>query len=150
MKALQIITVVGVAVAVIAGFFIIGSPMQARLQLFDAQRVNDLQRIQSEIVNYWQMKGRLPETLNALRDDIRGFVPPADPETKAPYEYMVKGPMSFSLCATFVVPSVMKDAGPVTYDMGQFYHGSGRQCFERTIDKDLYPPVPMKAIPVIQ
>lgn len=150
MKIIQIGTIIAVTVAVVGGFFIIGSPMQARLQLFDAQRVNDLQRIQSEIVNYWQMKSRLPETLNALRNDIRGFVPPVDPDTKAPYEYIVEGPMSFSLCATFVVPSSMKNPGPIIGDIGQFYHGSGRTCFKRTIDKDLYPPFPSKPVPVIQ
>lgn len=160
MKILRIGTVVAVALAVVGGFFIVGSPMQARLRLFDSQRVNDLQNIQNEVVNYWQRKSRLPESLSALHDDIRGFVPPVDPATKAPYEYAVEGPLSFSLCATFAASSTIAEGGVESMPFsGPFYHGPGRTCFTRTIDTDLYPPiphaapggpVPMKPVPVVR
>src|SRR3989344_4396636 len=38
-------------VAIIAGFFIVGTPQQARIYRFDTQKVNDLQNIQSQIVS---------------------------------------------------------------------------------------------------
>jgi type III secretory pathway component EscU len=45
-----------VILAVIIGaFFIVGSPNTARLIQFDQQRVSDLQNIQSNIINYWQI-----------------------------------------------------------------------------------------------
>ena len=56
---------VGIAVAVlavatiVAGFFIIGTPAQARAYQFDEQKISDLQTIQSDIVSYWQQKWRL-------------------------------------------------------------------------------------------
>jgi len=50
-------------VAVIAGFFIVGSPQEGRLRRFDEQRVQNLQFLQSEIVSFWINKERLPKSL---------------------------------------------------------------------------------------
>src|SRR3989338_7527177 len=48
---------IGVAVlavaTIVAGFFIVGTPAQARLARFDAQKVNDLQNIQYRVTNYY-------------------------------------------------------------------------------------------------
>lgn len=144
-------TIIGiVAVAVIAGFFIVGSPKEERLRRFDERRVQDLQFIQGEIVYHWQNKTKLPENLAALRDDIRGVVAPKDPETGADYVYEIKGPESFSLCANFNRPSLSEsDAGlrpAVPYPAEPYYvqqnweHKDGFVCFDRKIDRDLYPP----------
>ena len=140
-----------VAVAVVAGFFVAGSPFRQRLIRFDNERVSDLQIIQSQIVNYWQTKKNLPANLNDLKDSISGFVPPQDPEkTHPPYIYNVKGPLTFELCATFNLPSFGKDrfgaptpAYPATVYEGGFAgenwnHGVGEQCFPRTIDPERY------------
>ena len=58
---------IGVAVLAVvtigAGFFIVGTPAEARLARFDAQKVNDLQNIQSQVVYYWQAKQKLPARL---------------------------------------------------------------------------------------
>ena len=48
-----------VLVTIIAGFFIIGTPQQMRVQKQDAIRLQDLQNIQWQIVNYWQQKESL-------------------------------------------------------------------------------------------
>src|SRR3989338_8982898 len=82
-----IITIV--AVAVVAGFFIVGSPQEERLRRFDEQRVSDLQNLQYQILNYWQNKNKLPVVLSDLRDDISGFVPPVNPESGAEYGFRV-------------------------------------------------------------
>lgn len=131
--------------------------MTQRVRRFDERRVSDLQAIQWEIVNYWQMKAMLPATLDALRNDIRGFVPPVDPETGAAYEYAAEGPLSFSLCATFAMAGGDVAQGRIAQPMpvkgiegGTWAHGTGRTCFSRTIDKDLYPPLGAKPVPVIQ
>ena len=152
MKIFPAIVIGVVAVAVITGFFIVGSPVTERVRRFDERRVSDLQTIQWEVINYWQKKNQLPVALSDLRDDIRGFVPPQDPETALPYEYAVNGANSlnvvnsFSLCSTFVM------AGGTTAQIqnDNWAHGAGRTCFTRTIDKDLYPPVGAKIMPVIQ
>ena len=126
-----------VALLVVVGFLIVGSPGQERLRRFDERRVQDLQTLQSEIINQWRLKEKLPNSLDALRDTIRGFVPPKDPATDASYEYAIKAPLEFELCATFQTPSAS-----IVTDQQNWEHGAGRTCFNRVIDKDLYPPQP--------
>lgn len=142
-----------VAVAIIAGFFIVGTPRQARLARFDSQRVSDLQNIQWQIVNYWQQKQKLPGISNDLADPISGFSVPFDPQTKEVYEYKETAPLSFQLCAVFnkesrkmmdgfgmsrpypAMPVAIKGEG-----IDNWQHGKGHACFERTIDPERYPP----------
>ncbi len=141
-----------VLVGIVGAFFIVGSPMTARSLQFDQQRVNDLQSIQYQVVNYWQRKGVLPKTLADLNDSISGYVAPVDPQTSAQYEYTVKSAtnLSFELCATFILDSdINRNANnvktmpvPAMYFDGiseNWNHGAGRMCFERTIDRQLYP-----------
>lgn len=138
-----------VAAAVVAGFFIVDSPAETRLRKFDEQRVNDLNFIQSETINYWTRKGELPKTLSNLKDDIRGFSVPKDPESGQEYFYEAKDKYEFSLCAAFAresyelysrfpKPMLMRpEFGG--YLQTDFQHGVGRVCFSRTIDPELYP-----------
>lgn len=147
-----------VAVSLIAGFWIAGSPAYQRMVRFDEDRVNDLTYIQSEIVNYWQRKQTLPTRLSDLNNDISGFVSPKDPESGTEYEYRVTGNLTFELCATFGTSNeeemkrIDSVARPYYYgiDSHRWPHGEGRVCFERTIDTDLYPPVPKPTTPVLQ
>lgn len=139
-----IATIAAVAVfgSIVAGFFIIGSPATARQLRFDERRVNDLQMLQGEIINYWQQKNRLPKSLDDLKDSIRGFAPPKDPKTDEAYGYNVLGSLQFELCAAFQLDSPKQQEHPGVY-YGQPYdqnwkHGKGRTCFYRTIDSDLY------------
>lgn len=131
-----------VLMVIISAFFIVGSPNTARLIQFDEQRISDLQTIQSQVVNYWQGKEKLPATLADLNDSISGYKAPVDPETKATYEYNIVDAkkLSFELCATFNKPT-QKSNPVLTYELNQNWnHEAGRTCFARTIDKQLYPP----------
>jgi len=139
-----------VIAAIVGAFFVIGSPTTARLFQFDQQKVSDLQGIQSQIVNYWQKKEALPNTLSDLNDPISSFIVPVDPETNEPYEYTVKNAatLSFELCATFNKEGADQygQARPMSVYTKEgvienWKHASGRVCFERTIDKQLYPPL---------
>lgn len=152
-------TTVGISVglllvAVIAsGFLILGSPAQVRLSRFDDQKVNDLQNIQWQIVNYWQQKQKLPIALSDLSDSISGFIAPADPQSSEPYMYEVTGKLSFKLCATFNaesrvnarenarVPEPAGLKGGMGIEQSTWQHKSGEVCFDRTIDPELYPPI---------
>lgn len=134
-----------VGVAVIAGFWTAGSPFEQRLIRFDNQRVNDLNSIQSRVINYWQNKDNLPESLSDLEDDLRGFSVPVDPETNEPYDYKVLGDLTFELCAEFDTNS--KDSNQARYsepyptirgESDSWSHTEGENCFERTIDPDFY------------
>ena len=150
---------VGIAVAVLlvatiaSGFYIIGSPMDARLYKFDEQKVMDLQNIQWQLIHYYQQKERLPTALAELQDPISGFMIPVDPQTGAAYTYK-SDKLAFQLCAEF-----NKDARPssqypmvarpmsepefgVDGDLAQspWNHGPGVMCFDREIDPERYPP----------
>ncbi len=135
--------------AIVIAFFIVGSPNTARLIQFDQQRLYDLQNIQSNIVSYWQRKEKMPATLADLTDNISGFVAPVDPETKAPYEYNIKDQanLSFELCANFDKTSQLQNnqiippISPFSTAGQNWDHQAGRVCFERNIDKQLYPPL---------
>ncbi|KKS43817.1 hypothetical protein A2567_02280 [Candidatus Azambacteria bacterium RIFOXYD1_FULL_42_11] len=140
-----------VALAVIAGFFVVGSPQSERLRRFDDQKVSDLQIIQGQIIYYWQNKEKLPGKLDDLKDPISGFNPAKDPQTGADYIYEVKGKLEFSLCADFNLPSL--ESGKPSIELPtyppQYYprsdsnwnHGTGYVCFERKIDPELYRPI---------
>ncbi len=135
-------------IIIITGFIIAGSPQSQRLVRFDDQRVNDLQTLQSEIVQYWQAKEALPGSLENLKDELRGFTPPNDPETGASYEYRVTGGISFELCATFKTSSKDESTSAATKPIPAPYYGfsdnwqhdAQRTCFSRTIDPDRFPP----------
>ena len=142
---------------IVSGFFAAGSPFSQRLRRFDERRVQDLQSIQYEVINYWQVKESLPQTIDQLRDDIRGFIPPADPETGETYQYRLLGPLQFELCADFKIsnkqnsssgqikpgPLVPREiyypAYPVTDE--SWFHDAAKTCFTRTIDPDRFPPL---------
>lgn len=152
MKLFTYSIIVIVAAAIVAGFFIVGSPGAARLRQADTRRENDLSALQNNITYYWQGKQKLPETLADLRDDLRGVTVPVDPETGAVYGYRILSPESFELCATFSLSSQNKGemappeiSRPVSVGAPTaeniWTHGSGTTCFERTIDKDFFQPI---------
>lgn len=157
----QTLSYVGIALvlaAIIMGFVTVGSPNKQRSLRFDNQRISDLQNLQYQIVNNWQQKKKLPATLAELADPLYGTIVPTDPETKASYEYTVKTPLSFELCATFDLAYVdTKGRGEFGYGGGISYpardmyypympdgenwkHEAGRSCFTRTIDPEKFPP----------
>lgn len=145
MKYFPHIIITIVAITVIGGFFVVGSPTEQRLIRFDAQKVADLQSLQGQIIFYWQSKERLPENISELRNEISGFIPPRDPETGNEYEYAKKNANTFELCATFnrvtpetPVEAVTRPVEPSKNDV--WWHKEGRVCFTRTVDKELYPP----------
>jgi type II secretory pathway pseudopilin PulG len=151
----------GVAVlavaTILAGFLIVGTPRQARLARYDAQRVSDLQNIQSQVVSYYQAKQKLPVVIADLNNSLSYGPPPVDAQTGESYIYKTTGPFSFQLCATFnaqgrsatqtrgivAYPTPAGVEGYVTKDTTQdnWSHGAGQVCFDRTIDPAFYPPL---------
>lgn len=141
-----------VVLSILGGFFIVGTPMQARLYRFDDQKVSDLQNIQYQIVNYWQQQGELPGGLSDLNDPLSGYAVPSDPESGASYEYAMTGRNSFNLCAMFNAISQPGSSSAVSYpsapvpagasgdlSASNWQHGAGEVCFTRSIDASKYP-----------
>lgn len=148
--------VIGVAVgvlalvSVVAGFFIIGTPGEIRMLRYDEQKVSDLQSIQYQLVNFYQLKGELPADMTELNDPISNFTIPLDSQTGEQYRYERTSDNSFSLCATFNAPTPdtsgqgsypdksMSYPAPMGIDEN-WQHGQGEVCFARTIDPERYP-----------
>lgn len=137
-----------VVVAIVAGFFIIGTPQEIRREKQDALRIQDLQNIQYQVVNYWQQKEALPATLADLRDPLSGNIVPVDPKTGESYTYTRDSAMTFSICATFELAGSDPYSGgrpmptePMEKGMeDNWTHEAGEQCFDRIIDPQRYPP----------
>ena len=138
--------------SIVSGFFIIGTPWQAREYRLDEQRINDLQMLQSEITGYFQQKRVVPTSLSQLSDPLLYFTVPTDPKTGEPYEYTKTSNLGFELCATFNSTSrdsaTMARTAPIM--MGgkgvadSWQHEAGRVCFQRSIDPDFFPQQPVK------
>lgn len=135
-----------VAISVIAGFFIVGSPQEERDRRFDEQRVNDLRQLQSGIINYYLAKNALPRTLTEAETNT--FIPvDRDPNSRMQYEYVVKNATTFSLCTTFALPSLPgENSTPMSAPIAlknplsttNWGHAAGHTCFDKQIDKDFY------------
>ncbi|MCX6784993.1 MAG: DUF5671 domain-containing protein [Candidatus Komeilibacteria bacterium] len=148
-KLLATLMAVMVIASVVIGIFLIGTPVDQRNRRFDDTRVQALQNLQSQILNYWMQKQSLPEKLNQLEDSISGFVVPTDPDTKNGYEYKIITPLSFELCATFKTsgqdfpPTIKVESMTQPYGSLQqnWDHQAQLTCFTRTIDPELYKPI---------
>ena len=146
----RIVAVILVVGSIVAGFSVLGSPQSQRTLRYDNQKVSDLQNIQWQIVNYWQQKEVMPNTLLDLEDPISGFVAPNDPQSGESYIYNLTGNLAFELCADFnKISSDKSSRASITprYEIEvpfgklteNWDHEAGPHCFERTIDPDLYP-----------
>ncbi len=101
------------------------------------------------MVNFWQQKGNLPNTLDDLKDSISGYVPPVDPQTQGVYEYRIQDKLKFELCAVFATELAIVADGKIAplrmpYHSDGFdiwAHGTGHVCFERSIDPERYKPI---------
>jgi len=143
-----------VLASIVAGFFIMGSPVKQRLLRFDQEKINNLQNIQWQVVNLWQVKRVLPKSLAELEDPISGFVVPMDSQTGESYTYRVAGNLSFELCAVFneksvgvrftsepprPIPASVMPEKIYSLENSTWEHGVGETCFSRTIDPERYP-----------
>lgn len=147
------------------GFSVMGSPKTQRLQRIDQMKVQHLQQIQSQVIYYYQQKGKLPMALSELHDPISSFSLPKDPETGQDYKYEVLvdvnrvTDLDFKLCAVFNRPStgrnlrngdVVSMPHPVGFDQRNenWQHDTGEVCFDRTIDPQLYPQIKPMQMPL--
>lgn len=156
MKLFSYLIIAIVAIAIVAGFFVLGTPKEERVRKFDEMRIYHLQDIQYQVINFWQTKKSLPENLNALINETEGVRPPVDPETGESYLYRIinSKELTFELCANFKTDTsssktentrIYGPYGPESFDWN-WSHPVGSVCFERKIDPDKYPPFDKKPI----
>ncbi len=130
-KAFAMLGSVAVAIAVISGLYLGGSPADQRILRFDERRAQDLRAISRAIERRWDKTERLPEALDELVDGQTLRSVPLDPVTESSYVYEPGSDNTYRLCADFVKPSVLTD--PTDF----WTHDAGYQCFEFTlVNKD--------------
>lgn len=140
-NAFRTIATIVILVLIVAGVVLMGSPKDLRNQSDDRQRVEDLSVIQSEIINFWQSKKRLPVSLEELNDPLVFYEAKTDPETGESYEYKALGDLTFELCATFKTDPSDQSYVDRKFNENSFNYVPGRNCFERTIDPDKFSPL---------
>jgi hypothetical protein len=119
------VIVLVVALVVIRGMMIVGSPSEERTRQLDLRRIDHLQRISRLVEAYHTRSQQLPASLaerdvaTVLEFDDIGL----DPVTRQPYPYRVLSPTRYELCATFDRAS--SDARTDYF----WAHGAGQQCF---------------------
>src|SRR5687767_3423018 len=127
MKTSRLITIVSsaiVAIAILAGLYLSGSPAEQRLLRLDERRISDLVQLSYTISNYREQSGQLPLELAVLVDGQRLRSLPADPQTGVVYAYEIADTDSYRLCAEFSRPSLQ------TTPDDFWAHPEGRHCFE--------------------
>jgi hypothetical protein len=112
-----------VIAAVVAGLMVIGSPAEQRLLRLDEQRVEELRQLSRAALSRWESEQRLPQSAEALVDGRYLTRLPTDPTTGQPYEYRVRGPREFEVCAAFDRASRPERAGDF------WSHEAGHRCF---------------------
>ncbi|MCR4333577.1 MAG: DUF5671 domain-containing protein [Patescibacteria group bacterium] len=150
---------IGVAILAVvtigSGFFIVGTPQQARLARYDTEKVSDLQNIQYQIISFYQAKQKLPGVITDLNNSLAYGPIPVDPQSGEPYVYQPGEGLSFNLCATFNTESRTSQeglllgtresiptlAGGKRGAQDNWQHGAGEVCFDRIIDPAFYPPL---------
>jgi hypothetical protein len=127
-RVFALVATTAVGAAVVAGFWVLGTPGRQRAIMADQQRLQDLTTIAQGLhQDYLEQpeQYRLPETLST-RDRLQ------DPLTDLPYEYQRLGDRRYQLCATFDTDSRDYRLKPlISGDPGQLRdHPQGRHCFE--------------------
>jgi hypothetical protein len=128
-----------VAIAVVAGLFLGGSPGEQRLVRFDELRVGDLQLLSSAIDRRWETFEQLPASLEDLVDGVLLKRMPLDPQTGTQYVYEITGDNSYRLCTGFSRASV----NPLPGDF--WAHEPGYRCFDFTLVSAEPEPSPGEA-----
>jgi hypothetical protein len=122
--------------AVLTGLIVIGSPSESRMRRLDQRRADNLESISRAIARYRDEHESLPQKLEALGQSQPYTINYSlkDP-MGLPYEYMVKDPFTYELCAVFDLAADMSQTDRY-YSVFE-KHGAGRQCFSQ----EARPPV---------
>lgn len=144
-KIIGTISIVLAMGMVILPFFVFGNPKQARELNFDQQRVNVLNDLDRDVVDYWQRHGFMPkntdEVLNFNQYNQKNKYFDPDIKSNNKIEYFYTSGTSYKLCATFSLEVNNEDNPNKHYlDYANFgIHESGYVCFDRNIDPIQFP-----------
>ncbi|MEI6660071.1 MAG: DUF5671 domain-containing protein [bacterium] len=145
---------------IIWGFSVIGLPHTQQLIRYDEQKVGDLQNLNYQVQDYWNINNKLPLVLEDIMSCkvVSNIVtnPPirqscSDGQTMKRYEYKKTGNNTYSLCAEFNKESQVGVRGGYSYpdyNNTSWAHPAGYFCFPQVVASPL--KVPPTAIPINQ
>lgn len=112
-----------ILVAVVVGFWNLGSPGHERQIRQDLRTVQALHRLAMQINQSWKgSNDALPSNLERFPITVK-----QDPTTHAPFVYHPKSASQYELCATFL--SDDRETAPQS-DAQFWLHPGGAQCFQ--------------------
>ncbi len=143
-----------IAIGVVLGFSVAGSPKEERMRQFDVRRSENLSQLAYCIQDYAQQFEVLPESLDALEktNQFSYCGEMRDPETNVSYGYTIRTPLegegavrkgSFELCANFSLASNESKSTSLDMIKNKWYnHEAGTVCFEEIISVKSVSPAP--------
>mgnify|MGYP001582344461 CR=1 FL=1 len=144
LKILIAIVVAAVVIVVGIGFYLSGTPSNARAEKLDQQRVNDLTQIQNAVENYYTTRNILPKTFDDLKNQY-GYIELVDPLTHEQYEYRETATTAYELCATFQTDTTNEKQTFVRPKYPGFeplwQHPAEKKCFSHTVRVKLGQPM---------
>ncbi|MBI4779577.1 hypothetical protein HY797_03960 [Candidatus Falkowbacteria bacterium] len=140
------------AIALIAAFFFIDSPLKVREQKFDQAIINKFSQIDYAINAYYGENKKLPENLNALLNGGSTYYVTendiTDPGTGKAIDYKISAKDSYELCSTFKTENKSQANDKSIYVDTRWLHDSGYQCLKQRIAQiDQTKPAPV-SVPV--
>lgn len=149
-KAYLIISLVLTVGSLIAAFFIVESPAQARARRHDLEVLNNFTQIDSTVTNYYIEKNKLPASLADLEGQVPYINAAAlkDPNTGTMYEYKVVSDNEYQLCANFETDNTSSgDTQDYAYT-DRWPHAAGNQCLKQKVIINAND-LPLKQAPVM-
>ncbi len=126
-----------VAIALIAAFFFIDSPLKVRDQKFDQAIVNKLSQIDNAINAYYGENKKLPADLNAMINGGSTYYITAndvtDPNTGKIFDYKIDAKDSYELCSTFKTENKSQANDKSYYVDTRWLHDAGYQCLKQRV-----------------
>ncbi|MFH0821002.1 MAG: hypothetical protein V1908_04470 [Candidatus Peregrinibacteria bacterium] len=134
-----------ILVAIVLGFFAVGSPLEAQVKRLDERRIQDLSSLSYQLDEHFRIQKKLPATLQdlstAVLKDFSNL--PRDPETGELYGYERLSENRYKLCTTFLRETDSQEQSQAPYygPMDNWSHGHGLTCFTREIrpESQLFP-----------
>jgi len=136
-KKWTILVSILVVLGIVLGFSVIGSPQTQQLVRMDNQKIQNLETIQFEIDNFYEVNDRLPNIL----EDLKTNVTLIDKETGETYPYKILSATSYEICANFNL-ATKETKNKEAILKNPWVHGKGPSCFVRDVNELKEKPLP--------
>lgn len=130
-----------VIAAIIFGFIVGGTPLEARLRNQDIKRTNNLQELSSCVSSFAYDYNRLPKDLSELKSGVKYNYcasNTSDPETQEEYKYRIVSNDQFELCGEFARSTVNEFPNADYFGKWQ-KHDKGQICEIQTVTFNQFP-----------